>query len=59
MYGFEKGIAYLIIGAVILFSSKWIYQNAVSPNSFKNKVIMVVICIAIIIFIILDFTDVI
>ena len=59
MYGFEKGIAYLIIGAVILFSSKWIYQNAVSPNSFKNKVIMAVIGIAIIIFIILDFTDII
>ena len=59
MHGFEKGIAYLIIGAVILFSSKWIYQNAVSPNSFKNKVIMAVIGIAIIIFIILDFTDII
>ena len=59
MYGFEKGIAYLIIGAVILFSSKWIYQNAVSPNSFKNKVIMVVIGIAIVVFIILDFADVI
>ncbi len=59
MYGFEKGIAYLIIGAVILFSSKWIYQNAVSPNSFKNKVIMVVIGIAIVVFIILDFADII
>ena len=59
MYGFEKGIAYLIIGAVILFSSKWIYQNVVSPNSFKNKVIMVVIGIAIVMFIILDFADVI
>ena len=59
MYGFEKGIAYLIIGAVILFSSKWIYQNAVSPNRFKNKLIMVVIGIAIVIFIILDFADVI
>ena len=59
MYGFEKGIAYLIIGAVILFSSKWIYQNAVSSNGFKNKVIMIVIGIAIIMFIILDFTDII
>ena len=59
MYGFEKGIAYLIIGVVILFSSKWIYQNAVSPNGFKNKVIMIVIGIAIVIFIILDFTDII
>ena len=59
MYGFEKGITYLIIGVVILFSSKWIYQNAVSPNSFKNKVIMVVIGISIVIFIILDFADVI
>ena len=59
MHGFEKGIAYLIIGAVILFSSKWIYQNVVSPNSFKNKVIMVVIGIAIVMFIILDFADVI
>ena len=59
MYGFEKGIAYLIIGAVILFFSKWIYQNAVSPNRFKNKVIMLVIGIAIVIFIILDFADVI
>ena len=43
MYGFEKGIAYLIIGAVILLCSKWIYQNAVSPNSFKNKVIIFVL----------------
>ena len=59
MYGFEKGIAYLIIGVVILFSSKWIYQNAVSSNGFKNKVIMIVIGIAIIMFIILDFTDII
>ena len=59
MYGFEKGIAYLIIGAVILFNSKWIYQNAVSPNGFKNKIIMTVIGIAIFIFIILDFTGVI
>ena len=59
MYGFEKGITYLIIGVVILFSSKWIYQNAVSPNSFKNKVIMVVIGIAIVVFIILDFADII
>ena len=59
MYGFEKGIVYLIIGAVILFSSKWIYQNAVSPNSFKNKVIMLVIGIAIVMFIILDFADII
>ena len=59
MYGFEKGIAYLIIGAVILLCSKWIYQNAVSTNSFKNKVIMVVIGIAIVVFIILDFADVI
>ena len=59
MYGFEKGIAYLIIGAVILFCSKWIYQNAVSPNGFKNKIIMTVIGIAIVIFIILDFTGVI
>ena len=59
MYGFEKGIAYLIIGAVILFCSKWIYQNTVSPNKFKNKVIMVVIGIAIVVFIILDFADII
>ena len=59
MYGFEKGIAYLIIGVVILFSSKWIYQNAVSPNRFKNKVIMIVIGMAIVMFIILDFTDII
>ena len=59
MHGFEKGIAYLIIGVVILFSSKWIYQNAVSPNRFKNKVIMIVIGMAIVMFIILDFTDII
>ena len=59
MYGFEKGIVYLIIGAVILFCSKWIYQNTVSPNKFKNKVIMVVIGIAIVVFIILDFADII
>ena len=59
MYGLEKGIAYFIIGVVILFSSKWIYQNAVSPNGFKNKVIMIVIGIAIIMFIILDFTGII
>ena len=59
MHGFEKGIAYLIIGAVILFSSKWIYQNAISPNGFKNKIIMTVIGIAIVIFIILDFADII
>ena len=59
MHGFEKGIVYLIIGSIILFSSKWIYKNAVSPNGFKNKIIMTVIGIAIVIFIILDFTDVI
>jgi len=59
MYGLEKGIAYLIIGAVILFSSKWIYQNFVSPNGFKNKVIMTVVGITIVIFIILDFADII
>tara|TARA_B100000401_G_scaffold367159_1_gene265488 strand:- start:83 stop:262 length:180 start_codon:yes stop_codon:yes gene_type:complete len=59
MYGLEKGIVYFIIGVVILFSSKWIYQNAVSPNGFKNKVIMIVIGIAIIMFIILDFTGII
>tara|TARA_Y100000590_G_C15483186_1_gene924806 strand:+ start:730 stop:909 length:180 start_codon:yes stop_codon:yes gene_type:complete len=59
MYGFEKGIAYLIIGVVILFSSKWIYQNAVSPNRFKNKVIIIVIGMVIVMFIILDFTDII
>ena len=59
MHGFEKGIVYLVIGAVILLCSKWIYKNAVSLNSFKNKVIMVVIGIAIVIFIILDFADVI
>ena len=59
MYGFEKGIVYLIIGVVILFSSKWIYQNAVSSNGFKNKVIMMVIGIAIVMFIILDFADII
>ena len=58
MYGFEKGVVYLIIGAVILFSSKWIYKNAVSPNGFKNKVIMTVVGIAIVIFIILDFADI-
>ena len=57
MYGFEKGIAYLIIGVVILFSSKWIYQNAISSNGFKNKVIMAVVGIAIVMFIILDFAD--
>ena len=59
MYGFEKGIAYLIIGAVILFSSKWIYQNVANPNGFKNKVIITVVGIAIVIFIILDFADII
>ena len=59
MYGFEKGIIYLIIGAVILFSSKWIYQNVVSPNGFKNKFIMTVVGIAIAMFIILDFADII
>ena len=59
MYGFEKGIIYLIIGAVILFSSKWIYQNVVSPNGFKNKIIMIVVGIAIAMFIILDFADII
>jgi len=59
MHGFEKGIVYLVIGAVILLCSKWIYKNAVSLNSFKNKVIMVVIGISIVIFIILDFADVI
>ena len=59
MYGFEKGIAYLIIGVVILFSSKWIYQNAVSHNRFKNKVIIIVIGMLIVMFIILDFTDII
>ena len=59
MYGFEKGITYLIIGVVILFSSKWIYQNVVSPNEFKNKVIITVVGIAIVTFIILDFIDII
>ena len=59
MYGFEKGIIYLIIGAVILFSSKWIYQNVVSPNGFKNKFIMTVVGMAIAMFIILDFADII
>ena len=59
MYGFEKGIAYLVIGVVILFSSKWIYQNAVSPNRFKNKVILTVVGIIIAMFIILDFADII
>ena len=59
MYGFEKGIVYLIIGAVILFYSKWIYQNAVSPNGFKNKAIMAVVGIVIVLFIILDFVDII
>tara|TARA_X000000368_G_C22795006_1_gene607626 strand:- start:199 stop:378 length:180 start_codon:yes stop_codon:yes gene_type:complete len=59
MYGFEKGITYLIIGAIILFSSKWIYQNVVNPNGFKNKVIITVVGIAIVIFIILDFADII
>ena len=59
MHGFEKGIAYLIIGAVILFSSKWIYQNAVSSDGFKNKIIIAAIAILIVMFIILDFADVI
>ena len=59
MYGFEKGIVYLIIGVVILLSSKWIYQNAVNPNGFKNKVIITVVGIAIVMFIILDFADII
>ena len=59
MYGFEKGIAYLIIGVVILLSSKWIYQNVVNPNGFKNKVIMASIAIVIVMFIILDFVDII
>ena len=59
MYGFEKGIAYLVIGAVILLCSKWIYKNAVSSNSFKNKFIMVAIALVIVMFIILDFADVI
>ena len=59
MYGFEKGIVYLIIGAVILFSSKWIYQNAVSSNGFKNKAIIAVVGIVIVLFIILDFVDII
>ncbi len=59
MYGFEKGIAYLIIGAVILFSSKWIYQSVVNPNGFINKIIITVVGIAIVMFIILDFADII
>ena len=59
MYGFEKGIAYLIIGVAILFSSKWIYQNAVSSGGFKNKIIMAAIAIVIVMFIILDFVDII
>jgi len=59
MYGFEKGIVYLIIGAVILFGSKWIYQNVVNFNGFKNKVIITVVGIAIVMFIILDFADII
>ena len=59
MYGFEKGIAYLIIGVAILFSSKWIYQNAVNPDGFKNKIIMASIAIVIVMFIILDFVDII
>ena len=59
MYGFEKGIVYLIIGVVILLSSKWIYQNAVNPNGFKNKVIITVVGIAVVMFIILDFADII
>ena len=59
MYGFEKGIAYLIIGVVILFSSKWIYQNAISSDGFKNKIIIAAIAIVIVMFIILDFADVI
>ena len=59
MDGSEKGIVYLIIGTVILFSSKWIYQNVVSPNEFKNKVIITVVGIAIVTFIILDFIDII
>tara|TARA_Y100000748_G_scaffold3768_1_gene3478 strand:+ start:72 stop:251 length:180 start_codon:yes stop_codon:yes gene_type:complete len=59
MHGFEKGIVYLIIGAVILFSSKWIYQNAVSLNGFKNKAILIFVGIVIVMFIILDFVDII
>ena len=59
MYGFEKGIVYLIIGVVILMCSKWIYQNAVSAKGFKNKVIMAFFGIVIVIFIILDFADII
>ena len=59
MYGFEKGIVYLIIGVVILLSSKWIYQNAINPNGFKNKVIITVVGIAVVMFIILDFADII
>ena len=59
MYGFEKGIIYLIIGVVILLSSKWIYQNAANPSGFKNKVIITVVSIAVIMFIILDFADII
>ena len=59
MYGFEKGITYLIIGVVILFSSKWIYQNVVNLNGFKNKLIITVVGIAIVMFILLDFVDII
>ena len=59
MHGFEKGIVYLIIGVAILFSSKWIYQNAVNPDGFKNKIIMASIAIVIVMFIILDFVDII
>ena len=59
MYGFEKGIAYLIIGVVILFSSKWIYHNTISSDGLKNKVIITIVGIVIVLFIMLDFIGII
>ena len=59
MNGFENGIAYLIIGAVILFSTKWIYHDAINSIGFKNKVIITVVGIAIVVFILLDFIGII
>ena len=38
MYGFEKGIAYLIIGAVILFFSKWINISDVIILSYAVSI---------------------
>jgi len=59
MYGFEKGVVYLVIGAVILFSSKWIYHNTISSDELKNKVIITIVGIVIVLFIMLDFIGII